>query len=675
MKKHSLLILILLLLHITADAQQLFDSLNGRINNLPDSIKVQRLIDFMWETRRNNPTDGILAGEEALRLTKSSELIHFIPKIHNFLGVVHRNAGNYRDALKQFTLALDNSVKLGNKEQTAYSYNNLGAIHRLLGNFPLALENTLKALQYFESVKDDEGISFCAINLGVLYRRQFMFDKAGEMYRKALDIRKKRKDKAGEIQVLNHLGDLYFEMNDHQKAEEYYHLTRFANEELGDKKGLASAIAGLAKISEIKKDFARALKLRKEALEINKQAGNLEGMVNDYSFIIRLHGVTGNFSEGLKAETEALKIADKVNSIYLYKYLYEALCSMYDSKGDSRTALGYAMLTDKMQDSIYSVLTLEKIAQTDALYNVKQIELEAEAAKNEAAKQNSQILFLLIFLAGVIVFASVIFILYKKLRKNNAELRAANNVKDKLFGLIAHDLRNPFQTILGYCEILDEDFNNLENDEKRFYVNAIRQASINNYEFLENMLSWSLTNMNSLQVSLSEVDLSELLTRVIRQIRYKSNQKEIKIRFKKGGEYVILADDEMLNSVFRNILWNAVKFTETGGSIDVAISVINKSAVVSVTDTGVGMSKENLEKFLSGQPGEKSKGTDGESGSGLGMIIVKEFLEKHRAKLNVESEPGKGTVVTVYLPLKSYTLAAEESFNSISFPNYNSNIN
>ncbi|MCK6605869.1 MAG: tetratricopeptide repeat-containing sensor histidine kinase [Ignavibacteriaceae bacterium] len=666
MKKNSVIFVFVLLLHITAVAQQLFDSLNGRINNLPDSTKVQRLIDFMWEARRNNPADGILAGEEALRLTESPELVRFLPKVHNFLGVVHRNAGNYRDALKQFTLALNISLKLGNKEQTAYSYNNLGAIHRLLGNFPLALENTLKALQYFESVNDDQGVSFCAINLGVLYRRQFMFEKAEEMYHKALDIRIKRKDRTGEVQVLTHLGDLYFEMNDFQKAEEYYQLTRFANEELGDKKGLASAIAGLAKISEIKQDHQTALRLRKEALAINKDAGNSEGMVNDYAFIIQLLGVTGNFAEGIRSEAEALEIAGRVNSIYLYKNLYEALCKLYELKGDSRTALRYALLNDEMKDSIYSVLTLEKIAQTEALHNVKQIELEAEAAKNEAAKQSTQNLFLLIFLTAALILASIIFILYKKNRKKNAELSAANQIKDKLFGLLAHDLRNPFQTILGYCEILDEDFNQLSDDEKKFYINALRQASINNYEFLENMLSWSLTNMNSLQVSLADVELSDLLSRVIRQIKYKAGQKEIKIRFRKSGEYYALADRDMLNSVFRNILWNAVKFTEAGGSIEVEIAELNTSAVISVTDNGIGMSKENLDRFLSGQPGEKSRGTNGERGSGLGMIIVKEFLEKHKGNLKVDSAPGKGTLVTVYLPLKNYVPAVSANFSDIA---------
>ena len=239
-----------------------------------------------------------------------------------------------------------------------------------------------------------------------------------------------------------------------------------------------------------------------------------------------------------------------------------------------------------------------------------------------------------------------------QMQKNAEDLQALNNSKDKFFSIIAHDLRSPFTTFLGFTEVLDEEIDTLPKDELKTIVTYLRNSAINLYQLLENLLEWSLLHREITSFEPESVLLLPLVKNCINTISDSAKLKDIEIRIEIPEHIQVEVDVHMLQTIVRNLLSNAVKFTPGGGSVHISAFVSEKHFVtVAVKDTGIGIKAEFVQKIFLFVANNKTKGTDGELSSGLGLILCKEFVEKHGGKIWVESEEGKGS--TFYFTLGS----------------------
>ncbi|MCX6284959.1 MAG: PAS domain S-box protein, partial [Bacteroidetes bacterium] len=244
----------------------------------------------------------------------------------------------------------------------------------------------------------------------------------------------------------------------------------------------------------------------------------------------------------------------------------------------------------------------------------------------------------------------------QKIRKYTEDLQEMNNSKDKFFSIVSHDLKGPFNAILGFSEILTREWDDFTDEERQHFVRNINSSAQNTFKLLENLLAWSIAQTGRQNFNPFPVDMSVVTNDMVILLRDQAEKKQIKIFTAVNFGTVVLADEQMVRTVIRNLISNAIKFTPLGGQVKIYSEVIkdgsdHKEMIrICVTDTGVGISGENLDKLFRIDQQLRSTGTANEKGTGLGLILCKELIDKHGGKIWVESEVGKGSKFCVTLP-------------------------
>lgn len=244
----------------------------------------------------------------------------------------------------------------------------------------------------------------------------------------------------------------------------------------------------------------------------------------------------------------------------------------------------------------------------------------------------------------------------QKIQRYTEELQELNNSKDKFFSIVSHDLKGPFNAILGFSEILTREWNDFTDDERQHFVLNIHSSAQNTFKLLENLLAWSLAQTGRQNFNPFPVDLSVVSNDMVILLRDQAEKKQIKMFTAVNFGTVVLADEQMVRTVIRNLISNAIKFTPEGGQIKVFAESHRDEADqkemirICVTDTGIGIPQENLDKLFRIDQQVRTSGTANEKGTGLGLILCKELIDKHGGKIWVESELGKGSKFCVTLP-------------------------
>jgi signal transduction histidine kinase len=237
------------------------------------------------------------------------------------------------------------------------------------------------------------------------------------------------------------------------------------------------------------------------------------------------------------------------------------------------------------------------------------------------------------------------------LKSQNDELQDLNATKDKFFSIIAHDLKNPINAFSGIATFINDRFDDLSREELKEFVTDIKNSSKHLYELLENLLTWSRAQRGKFQFHPTMMDLSQIINNNIYLNKINAENKNIGIITEIGPGTECFADPNMINTVVRNLLSNAIKFTPDSGKIFFKAAEDGKFLKVSIIDTGVGISPENIDKLFRIDVHHTTMGTSAEKGTGLGLILCKEFIKKHGGEIWVESEPGKGSEFLFTLPL------------------------
>jgi signal transduction histidine kinase/ligand-binding sensor domain-containing protein len=238
--------------------------------------------------------------------------------------------------------------------------------------------------------------------------------------------------------------------------------------------------------------------------------------------------------------------------------------------------------------------------------------------------------------------------------KKNAELNELNSSKDKFFSIIAHDLRNPFNAILGLTDLLLMDLHNIDTNKLKRSLENIKSSSQQAFELLENLLLWARSQTAAIAFRPVETNLGELVSESIQQVSILANRKNIAIIFEKAENIIIPVDPNMIRTVLRNLLTNAIKFTYQNGEVKVFLFKEGNNCIIEVADNGTGISPEKMKTLFRIDTSVKSKGTSQEPGTGLGLIICKELVERHDGQIIAESEEDEGSKFRIVLPIKYY---------------------
>mgnify|MGYP000884135292 CR=1 FL=1 len=236
-----------------------------------------------------------------------------------------------------------------------------------------------------------------------------------------------------------------------------------------------------------------------------------------------------------------------------------------------------------------------------------------------------------------------------KLKKYNDELQKLNSTKNKFFSIIAHDLRSPFSGFLGLTQLMNEDLDRLSKEELRVIADNMNKAAVKLYNFLENLLEWSRSQMNTIKIDLQKNNINKIFNDIINISKESLKNKNITLNNNLNEDINLVCDYHTISTAFRNIISNAIKFTPNNGNIIVSSLEDGDFITISIADSGVGIPESQLNTIFEIDKKIVTSGTNKEKGSGLGLLLVKEFVEKNDGKINITSELNRGTKVNITL--------------------------
>ncbi len=239
---------------------------------------------------------------------------------------------------------------------------------------------------------------------------------------------------------------------------------------------------------------------------------------------------------------------------------------------------------------------------------------------------------------------------YEKLKKSEEELQEINIAKDKFFTIIAHDLKNPLNSLIGFTDLLLKGDGNLEDIAVKEIYQLIHNASKYGFNLLENLLEWSRSQTGRLNIKRTRFNINEIIAETIDLLQSTAQKKGISLKNTTQTECFVFADKNMINTVVRNLISNALKFTDKNGKITVSSTEKDNKYIISIKDTGLGIKEKDLNNLFRIDKNVSTLGTEQEKGTGLGLILCKEFIDKNKGKIFVESKYGEGSNFFFELP-------------------------
>lgn len=242
----------------------------------------------------------------------------------------------------------------------------------------------------------------------------------------------------------------------------------------------------------------------------------------------------------------------------------------------------------------------------------------------------------------------------EKIKENEARLYDLNATKDKLFSIIAHDLKSPFTSIIGFSNLLAEKIRKNDFSEIEEYAGMIQSSSWRAMDLLTNLLEWSRSQTGRMEFNPKIIKMAEMVNEVIILLKDSALQKAISVSTEISADITAYADRAMINTILRNLLSNAIKFTESAGKILISCFQTDSHSIIAVSDSGIGIKKEDIDRLFRIDETHTTKGTMGEEGTGLGLFLCNEFARKHDGEILVESKPGAGSKFSLKLPIIHY---------------------
>ena len=239
----------------------------------------------------------------------------------------------------------------------------------------------------------------------------------------------------------------------------------------------------------------------------------------------------------------------------------------------------------------------------------------------------------------------------KKLKEQTELLHELNITKDKFFTIIAHDLKGPFNSVLGLTELLLAEYDNISEDERLSYINLLYNSSNTSYKLVENLLEWARLQRGQVEIQREELNLAKIVNESIEPSLPNAAQKGITVTTNIENHLSIKADSNSIKTIIRNLFNNAIKYTPNGGSVVFNAHQNENDIEISIADTGIGMSPNRISRLFRIEESQSKRGTNNESGTGLGLILCKDIIAKHNGKIWAESKPGKGSVFKFSIPV------------------------
>jgi signal transduction histidine kinase len=633
-----------------------------------DSVKTRILIDLSYEYQYVNHAKSMSYAEEALKIALDNDYKHEAFEAYGQEAMLASLSGDYSTALKLDNTNLARVVEDKDSASISAVLNFVGNDYQELGRYDEAYYYFTQSHKIATAIHDSLRMVKSMHNIGTVFKELGQYDIALQHYDLARKIGEAIHDRDGLAYMLDEKADLYLRQKDYDKAKELsleaMRVIKERNLTVIEHKTLTK----LAEISAALKDYDIALMYYDSANAIHKKHDNEFGAAETDLGKGKVYLEQGKFKEAEELLLKASQAARGLNARKLETDTYRVLSELAEKKGDFKNALQYYKIHKTIEDSIFSHEMVQKLYQSQLRFATET--KDSEIALLLKSKEEQAILikrkeFLTNILAVVVALCAVLlFSVYRsgqrririnkllmehqaEIKKRSVELEQLNQVKDKFFSIISHDLRSPMNALAGILDLAEKK--HLQPEEFAQLTKELRVQFNHTKTLINNLLDWTLLQMDKLKIHEDKVDLHSMVEENFK-LSAATQTKSLQMKNLITPGAAAIADTNMLNLVFRNLILNAIKFTEIGGVVSVAAKPMNGFIQVAISDSGVGIAPEVQKILFEKTTGYSTRGTANEKGTGLGLILCKEFVERMGGKIWLESEPGKGS--TFYFTLK-----------------------
>lgn len=603
-------------------------------NKLNPAEKIQTMFALGKEYLGKSDLDNALINNtKLLELISVSGTKKDSAKIMRYLGLVYMKKSLYSKSLDYLMKAQRLYAESGDSSLYATTHMNIGIIHDYMDNFPMALMYYNNAHNYFERHNDESGMANCGVNISIVLTRQKKYNEACKYLLEISEIYKK----------------------------------------LGNETYLAASYINLALAYKRLEEFDKSLIYMDKAYVIYKKNDEKENIcvyhLNMGEILLKMNRADEAGVHLFKAK----ELSEIVGSQVLVARSYDYLSDYGHAKKDYKFAFEYLKKSKSLNDSIVNAETVEKVSHIQYKYEISQREADNEHLVKENLNKKLQLsqknIFLYILSSILLLIALLVGFLYNQnriKRRANALLEEKNHLiekqkeslvmlnasKDKFLSILAHDIKNPLGSILGISELLDNEDEKLTKEEKIVFTKDIHTLAANLFEIINTLLSWAVFQGGLTAVKPHSFNIRTLVEKVASSLSIVAKQKNISIHVEGESQTEVFADENMLLSILHNLIGNAIKFTFYDGEIKIKVQTDGKEyALISVIDKGTGLSPKSMEKLFRYDQHFLKKGTAGELGTGLGLILCKDFVEKNGGKMSVQSELNEGSTFSFTIPL------------------------
>ncbi len=630
-------------------SQDNLDSLENFLNkNNPQNeerVDVFNRIAYLYYRVDSDST--LTIAQRANELANKLNYKFGLAESHRVIGIAYTFKGQYDNAVTAYNTAISYFQEINNKNGVMKIYNGLGVIQVFKGDFKAALDNYFKAQAMAEELNDKAYFGIVTNNIGEIYLKMNNYERALTYFNLQLPI-------FTSLGATTHIGitylnlaETFMEMDSLEKSLKYANLGLQISIKNNFEPYYSPLYTVRGKVYEKLGEDDKALEEFLKALVDIDASDDVEYKWRPLVGIADYYFRKGDLRNAKIYIDRAMDTSEKTGVLEGSKESAYGLFNYYERQNDYRFAYKYLLLYKTLNDSLLSEANTAKITSLEmqaGFDRVKQIQAD------ELDKQTLIAHFLGICILLLIVLAFVIYKGYRSQSKASAKLAELNSTKDKFFSIIAHDLRAPFNTLIGFSQMMAEEYEHMTREEILEFIKTIESVSKDSHQLLENLLSWARLQIDAIQINKIELPVYEAIESNIHLLKRLAAKKKIRLSYEASSEIKVKADKDMLDTVIRNLMSNSIKFTKQGGNIQAKALKSNGKVEIHIIDNGIGMDEETKDNLFKIDKKIVHLGTEKEKGTGLGLILCKEFIEKNEGKIRVESSLGLGSNFIIELP-------------------------
>lgn len=580
-------------------------------------------------------------------------------------------------AIKVCRQAYELAIQTEDLYHEGYSAYILSKAYWVKANYRLSTEYGFKALRVFQNSRFKKEYGNSLLALGRTLVELGNFTKANELLNMAENVARAIEDERLLAESFRERSYYLTEMNQFDSALVHADKGLALFEKLGDSLDASVLYSRKSRILFAKKDYAGSRRFAFRGMLIDTLVGNRRGLAISYFQAAQNEHALGNPSNAERLLQHSIRINKEIGNLASLVRAHELMAKVLADTKRPELAIANLELASQFKDSLYNSEKSGQVQEMQSLYELEGKEgriklLEQEKAIRDQDVKNQK-LFLIVLLVGMLFLVAVLFFL-TRLRKvqntRNTELAAKNiaieqqkeemqaqaeklqqlnQLQTKLFSVISHDLRGPVSNLQSLLDLLTKKL--LTPDEFVTVSDKLKTNLNVTQRTLENLLSWALSQMDGIRTEKKKIDIDSCIDEACRLMDEVASRKAVSINKQSQDKFLVEADPDQLQLILRNLIHNGIKFSKVGDEVKIETSRSNGHCVVSVKDSGIGMTKEEIETITDSRGHFTKRGTQQEKGTGLGLLLCKEFIERNDGTMKIASTTNVGTEVTFTLKL------------------------